>query len=167
NSRNGPMAPVHEAINLMVGDTHERYSIDDSRVYVAGFSGGARVALNWAANGHIAGVIACGAGFGPPGPPKQIPFRIFATTGWEDFNHDEIYRQSRELARRSVPHRFVEFEGGHDWMPAALADEAFASSWEPCLPSLRRPPRRRKSRPRNTTAGWSGFNPAMKASAAR
>ena len=25
NSRNGPMAPVHEAINLMVGDTHERY----------------------------------------------------------------------------------------------------------------------------------------------
>ena len=125
NSRNGPMAPVHEAINLMVGDTHERYSIDDSRVYVAGFSGGARVALDWARNGHIAGVIACGAGFGPPGPPKQIPFRIFATTGWEDFNHDEIYRQSRELARRNVPHRFVEFEGGHDWMPAALADEAF------------------------------------------
>jgi predicted esterase len=125
NSRNGPMAPVHEAINLMVGDTHERYSIDDSRAYVAGFSGGARVALNWAANGHIAGVIACGAGFGPPGPPKQIPFRIFSTTGWEDFNHDEIYRQSRELARRNVPQRFVEFEGGHDWMPAALADEAF------------------------------------------
>jgi dienelactone hydrolase len=125
NSRNGPMAPVHEAINLMVGDTHERYFIDDSRVYVAGFSGGARVALDWARNGHIAGVIACGAGFGPPGPPKQIPFRIFATTGWEDFNHDEIYRQSRELARRNVPHRFVEFEGGHDWMPAALADEAF------------------------------------------
>ncbi len=125
NSRNGPMPPVHEAINLMVNDTHERYSIDDSRAYVAGFSGGARVALNWAANGHIAGVIACGAGFGPPGPPKQIPFRIFFTTGWEDFNHDEIYRQSRELARRNVPHRFVEFEGGHDWMPAALADEAF------------------------------------------
>lgn len=125
NSRNGPMAPVHEAIGLMVRDTHQRYSIDDSRLYVAGFSGGARVALDWARNGHIAGVIACGAGFGLPGPPKQIPFRLFATTGWDDFNHDELYRMSRELARRNVPHRFVEFQGDHEWMPAALAGEAF------------------------------------------
>jgi poly(3-hydroxybutyrate) depolymerase len=125
NSRNGPMAPTQEAINLLVGDTHERFSIDDARVYVAGLSGGARVALEWAENGHIAGVIACSAGFGPPGPPKQISFRLFATTGWDDFNHDELYHLSRELARRNVPHRFVEFEGGHEWMPAALAGEAF------------------------------------------
>ena len=125
NSRNGPMGPVEEAINLMLADTHDRFSIDDSRLYVAGLSGGARVALGWAQNGHIAGVIACSAGFGPGGPPKQVPFRIFATTGWDDFNHDELYRLSRELARRNVPHRFVEFEGGHEWMPAALADEAF------------------------------------------
>jgi len=125
NSRNGPMGPVQEAIGLMLADTHERFSIDDSRVYAAGLSGGARVALQWAQNGHIAGVIACSAGFGPAGPPKQIPFRLFATTGWDDFNHDELYHLSRELARRNVPHRFVEFEGGHEWMPAALADEAF------------------------------------------
>jgi poly(3-hydroxybutyrate) depolymerase len=125
NSRNGPMGPVQEAIGLMLSDTHERFSIDDSRVYAAGLSGGARVALQWAQNGHIAGVIACSAGFGPPGTPKQIPFRIFATTGWDDFNHEELYHLSRELARRNMPHRFVEFEGGHEWMPAALADEAF------------------------------------------
>jgi hypothetical protein len=125
NSRNGPMGPVQEAIGLMLADTHERFSIDDSRVYAAGLSGGARVALQWAQNGRIAGVIACSAGFGPPGPPKQIPFRIFATTGWDDFNHDELYRLSRDLARRNVAHRFVAFEGGHEWMPAALADEAF------------------------------------------
>jgi poly(3-hydroxybutyrate) depolymerase len=125
NSSNGPMAPSQEAINLMLADTHDRFSIDDSRVYVAGLSGGARVALAWAQNGHIAGVIACSAGFGPGGPPKQIPFRIFATTGWDDFNHDELYHLSRELARRNVAHRFVEFEGGHEWLPAALADEAF------------------------------------------
>jgi hypothetical protein len=125
NSRNGPMGPVQEAIGLMLADTHERFSIDDSRVYAAGLSGGARVALQWAQNGHIAGVIACSAGFGPPGAPKQIAFRIFATTGWDDFNHEELYHLSRELARRNVPHRFVEFEGGHEWMPAALADEAF------------------------------------------
>ncbi len=32
---------------------------------------------------------------------------------------------SRELARHNVAHRFVEFEGGHEWMPASLAEEAF------------------------------------------
>jgi hypothetical protein len=124
NSRNGPMGPVQEAVNLMFGDTHARFAIDDSRIYAAGHSGGSRVALQWALNGHIAGVVACGAAFEPPGTPKGVNFRIFAVTGYDDFNHNEIYRMSRELARRNVPNRFAEFEGGHEWMPASLAAEA-------------------------------------------
>src|ERR1039457_3513999 len=122
NSRNGPLAPVQEAIRWLVTDTHARLAIDDSRVYTAGFSGGARVALQWAHNGSIAGVVACSAGFSEM--PKEIPFKIFATAGFDDFNHDELYRQSREMAKRGVPHRFTEFEGGHDWLPAPLATEA-------------------------------------------
>jgi pimeloyl-ACP methyl ester carboxylesterase len=127
NSRNGPIAPSQKAIDLMVNDTHARLTIDDGRVYVAGLSGGARLALAWAggANGAIAGVVASSAGFGGPEPPKRIPFRIFMTTGFDDFNHDELYRLSRELARRNLPHRYVEFEGGHEWLPASIADEAF------------------------------------------
>ena len=124
NSRNGPMEPVHEAIRAMLTDTHARFSIDDSRVYAAGFSGGARVALSWGLNGQLAGVIACGAAFGAAGTPNQIPMRIFATAGIDDFNHDELYRMSRELARRGVEHRFVEFEGGHEWLPEPLTFEA-------------------------------------------
>jgi predicted esterase len=127
NSRNGPIEPSLTAIRLMVQDTHARLSIDDERVYAAGLSGGARLALAWAAgqNGAIAGVVASSAGFGSTSPPKQIPFRIFMTTGVDDFNHDELYRLSRELARRNLPHRFAEFEGGHEWLPASLAEEAF------------------------------------------
>jgi hypothetical protein len=44
----------------------------------------------------------------------------------DDFNHDELYHLSRELARRNVPHGYVEFEGGHGWLPPSLAEEAFA-----------------------------------------
>ncbi|MCU1232337.1 MAG: hypothetical protein JWP63_304, partial [Candidatus Solibacter sp.] len=119
--------PSREAIGLMVVDTNERYAIDPDRIYAAGLSGGARLALSWALgqNGRIAGVIACSAGFGAD-TPKQLPFKLFATTGFDDFNHDELYRNSRDLARRKVLHRFVEFEGGHEWMPAALAADAFA-----------------------------------------
>jgi pimeloyl-ACP methyl ester carboxylesterase len=127
NSRNGPIGPSQTAIRVMVQDTHERLAIDDQRIYAAGLSGGARLALLWATglNGAIAGVVASSAGFGSESPPKSIPFRIFMTTGFDDFNHDELYRLSRELAKRGVAHRYVEFEGGHEWLPASLAEEAF------------------------------------------
>ena len=48
NSRNGPTEPVRDALVAMVQDTHERFSIDDSRAFAAGYSGGARMALLWA-----------------------------------------------------------------------------------------------------------------------
>jgi poly(3-hydroxybutyrate) depolymerase len=86
---------------------HERFAIDDSRTYAAGFSGAARLALAWAGNGHIAGVIACGAGFSGPAIPKEVPFRIYATAGVDDFNYDEVYAMSRELSRRGVSQRFA------------------------------------------------------------
>jgi poly(3-hydroxybutyrate) depolymerase len=121
NSRNGPLAPSQEAINLMVGDTHARFAIDDSRIYAAGLSGGARLALGWAMGSHIAGVVASSAGFPTVAAPKQAPFRIYLTTGYDDFNHDELYHLSRDLARRNIAHRYVEFEGGHEWLPASRA----------------------------------------------
>jgi len=126
NSRNGPLAPSENAIRLMVQDTHARLSIDDERVYAAGLSGGARLALAWAAvqNSGIAGVVANAAGFGSPSPPKHLPFRIFLTAGVDDPNYGEMYLLSRELARRNVPHRFTEFQGGHEWMTHSVADEA-------------------------------------------
>ena len=65
NSRNGPGVPIKQIINGLLEDTHERLEIDDSRVYTAGFSGGARLAcaVGYMFNGKIAGVIASGGGF--------------------------------------------------------------------------------------------------------
>jgi hypothetical protein len=123
NSRNGPMEPVREAIQWLLTDTHERLAIDDKRLYAAGHSGGARVALAWAQNGRMAGVAANGAGFGQA-PPKQIPFALFLSAGVDDFNYTELQALSAELARRGTPHRFAGFEGGHEWLPPAVAAEA-------------------------------------------
>src|ERR1700682_2458350 len=44
-SRNGSLGPVQEAIQSLVADTTARFSIDPKRVFTAGLSGGARVAL--------------------------------------------------------------------------------------------------------------------------
>lgn len=126
NSRNGPLAPSEEAIRLMVEDVNARLNLDGTKVFAAGLSGGSRLALAWAISSPIAGVIANSAGFGVEPAPKRIPFRSFLTAGFDDFNHDEMYRLSREMAKRGVPHRYVEFEGGHEWLPEALTEEALA-----------------------------------------
>src|SRR4030095_11422864 len=71
NSRNGPNQPIVEIVRDLWADTHNRFSIDDKRVYLAGLSGGARVAISvgfWLGN-RVAGVIACGGGF-----PGSTPF---------------------------------------------------------------------------------------------
>jgi predicted esterase len=135
-SRNGSVEASREAIEWLVRDTHERLRIDDSRVFAAGFSGGARLALGWATGGGIAGVIASGAAFGTATGIEKARFRIFATAGVDDFNYDEVYAMCVELSRRGVPQRFVEWPGGHDWIPEPLAGDAleFLSGNGPAKP---------------------------------
>jgi dienelactone hydrolase len=123
NSRNGK--PSLGPAQAMWTDANARFRIDPRRAYVAGFSGGARVATGLAlASGALAGVVACGAGF-PNGPlPSKVPFLFFGTAGTEDFNYHELKIVDRHLTRLGAPHRIVFFPGGHDWAPAPLATEA-------------------------------------------
>ena len=153
NSRNGSVDVAREAIRWLLADTHERFAIDDSRTYAAGFSGGARLALAWAGNGQIAGVIACGAAFGGS-IPKNVPFRIYATAGVDDFNYDEVYAMSAELSRRGVSQRFAEFSGGHDWLPETLAGEALDFLSERLKPA---PPPPESPQQKKVALGYSRF----------
>lgn len=122
NSRNGDSQSSTAAIRSMPTDVTARFSVDRKRVYTAGLSGGARVAMQVAlsSSGKIAGVIACSAGFPDAQFRKSVPFVIFATAGTEDFNNLEMRRLDRTLA---TPHRLMIFEGGHDWLPASLGND--------------------------------------------
>ncbi len=122
NSRNGPWAPSLAAAEAMTADVSSRFHIDPSRIYMAGMSGGARVAMQVALGSNkVAGVIAASAGFPAGQSRKTVPFAVFGTAGTEDFNYIEMRGLDRDLAS---PHRVVIFEGGHGWMPVALATEA-------------------------------------------
>jgi dienelactone hydrolase len=127
NSKNGPIAVSTAAINAVWRDTHARFNIDDNRVYAAGFSGGARVAvqLGYALPGKIAGVIACGAGFPTnKAPSSSTPFVVFATVGTADFNYPELARLKKTLDSVSVPNTLRVFDGPHQWAPKELCTEA-------------------------------------------
>jgi predicted esterase len=124
NSRNGPWEANARAIQAMMGDVAKHLPIDRQRIYVAGLSGGARVACQLAVSGVAHGVVACSAGFMGSETPAKVPFPFFGTAGQTDFNYRELRRVDRELDERKAAHRIVIFDGGHEWLPADLAIEA-------------------------------------------
>lgn len=129
NSRNGPWTDIYEAAWAVWTDTHARLRIDDSRVYAAGFSGGARVACGLARMLNIrpAGVIGCGGGLPEwlsPADLAGIPW--FGTVGRKDFNFQEMKDLERDLLRLGGPCLLRVFTGTHSWPPAELAMAAVA-----------------------------------------
>src|SRR5262249_139782 len=110
-------------------DTHERFAIDEQRIYTAGMSGGARVASSFAIGmrDRVAGVIACCAGFPYAGTaPRGMPFAYFALAGREDFNLIELHQLEESLTKADVVHQLLTFDGEHSWPPKALLEEAVA-----------------------------------------
>ena len=123
NSRNGS-AENARAVVAMTGDVLSRFRADEHRLYLAGMSGGSRVALGVALGSpkdHVAGVIASSAGYPDGKLRKTLAFPIFATAGAEDFNHLEMRQLDRAL---TSPHRLAVFEGGHVWLSSELAIDA-------------------------------------------
>ncbi len=122
NSRNGPPQISLAAAQAMWTDVGKRFSIIPKRIYTAGLSGGARIAMKVALDSdQIAGVIASSAGFPPGHRRSDLKFVVFGTAGTEDFNYLEMRQFDQEL---SSPHRVVIFEGGHEWLPSSLAIQA-------------------------------------------
>ena len=128
NSRNGPWKPEGEAAQAVWNDTHDRLSIDDQRVYFAGFSGGARVAARLAQSCKCAqAVFLSGASFPNDAPPtSQDKFGVFLTAGFLDFNYPELVTLDSQLASLRTPHFLRRFDGSHQWPPAEIWREALA-----------------------------------------
>jgi hypothetical protein len=138
NARNGPHAISAAAAQAMSVDVSRRFSIDPRRIYLAGMSGGARVALGIAlGNPNIAGVIASSAGFPDSQPRDKVTFAVFGTAGTEDFNYVEMRLMDRKL---SSPHFLAVFEGGHTLPPDDIAADALAWMELQAMQSGRRSP---------------------------
>jgi predicted esterase len=120
-SRNG--ISVTDIVTRLWDDTHRRLAIADRRVYMTGFSGGARVAsgMGLGARGLVAGVIAFGAGFpGGARAGKEVPFVLFGGAGRDDFNLPEMRQLAADLDEAGVANRLEIWEGGHEWAPAEI-----------------------------------------------
>lgn len=128
NSHNGAWKPEANAAQAMFQDTHARLTIDNNRVYFAGFSGGARLASTLAQRCNCAaGVLLNGAGFSPSAPPTaNATFSVFAAVGNFDFNYGEVLELDATFSSLHYAHSLRRFDGPHQWAPANVMDEALA-----------------------------------------
>jgi len=146
NSRNGPMGDSAQAANAMWQDTQQRFPVAEQRRYVAGMSGGARLATSIALScqGCVAGVIANAAGF-PFGaePTRTMKFAYYAAVGNADFNYGEFVDLRRKLDTVGARYRIRIFDGQHGWAPPEVWIEALnwmdmqamSAGTMPCDPS--------------------------------
>lgn len=112
--------------NEMKNAIAKKLTVNESRIFTLGFSGGARVAVSIAIQiPEIDAVIGCGAGFPAV---RQLPnpnFYYFGMVGYEDFNLGELINNDRNLRRSGFQNELAIFDGGHDWPDEAIMREAF------------------------------------------
>ncbi|MCM5661669.1 alpha/beta hydrolase [Galbibacter mesophilus] len=105
----------------------QAYSADENNIYVAGFSGGARLAVTIAViSKNVKGVIACGASFANNEmyTPKKNNFLFVGVVGDEDFNYREMKLADEYLTKRKFDAELVFFSGGHVWPPKETINKA-------------------------------------------
>jgi len=127
NSKNGMQWTESEkAAQAFMQDSWQRLSIDNSRIYTFGFSGGARVASSVALyDGGVTGVVACGGGFPEKNPEIKQSFTFLGFVGERDFNYTEMNQLDKQLEHSPLIHQLIVYHGKHQWPPADVAEQVF------------------------------------------
>lgn len=128
NSRNGIQydSLVGIAKTMMI-DASGKISIDLTRKYTMGFSGGARVAgVVASSENNVAGVIGCGAAYLDESMKSHPGLFFFGFAGKDDFNLLEMSKMHEYFESTGVKNYFEVFEGKHEWPDSATMRTAFS-----------------------------------------
>jgi hypothetical protein len=105
-----------QAIELLIREFSQKYSV--SQVYIAGFSGGARMAFEYARIHVVQGVLMCGAG-PSVNSDEGMPCPVYMIAGTTDFNFSETYYNPLKRKGQSKLMSGY-FRGIHEWPPAEM-----------------------------------------------
>jgi dienelactone hydrolase len=124
NARNGPWPPIEAAIRAMWKDTHERFAIDDRRVFTTGWSGGGRMALLFSTLYPVAGAAPIGGGARTDIDRATKATAVFLVRGDRDEGAEEeqagLEKRLREEGFRFALKRFA---GEHELPSRKVARE--------------------------------------------
>lgn len=130
----GAVEPNIGAANAMLTAAQTTIAADMTRLYIAGFSGTARIGWSFELESPTvwAGILSAGAApifadsVGSRDLLHRPGFAIVLTTGTSDFNAAEVRRARAWLRSENVAAREAEFTGPHSWPPAPLIEHALA-----------------------------------------
>ena len=128
NSKNGNDWPTAENIwSTLFNDSQKRLKINQDRIYLCGFSGGAKVATYIGLHqNEIKGVIANGAGLSDVLNAGNFNFSFTAIAGEGDLNMTDLVAIANGLDQTQTRHRIIFFDGIHEWAPESTMHIAFA-----------------------------------------
>lgn len=122
--KDGPWAPIETAQKNLTKDLNALNS-KPTETFAVGFSGGARMAMRFAYQQRVAGVVACGGFFpwnvmptDPPPPP------VVGLVGESDLGRSEMQTAEQFLAEQGAFAWFETFSGKHEWPSAELLSRA-------------------------------------------
>ncbi len=108
----------------LVAEVSERLNVDVKQISLAGFSGGAKVALVAASSqsSSLLSIIYCGAGL--PQLPRQLPPAL-AIAGLKAMNYTEVIQADQQLENNHLRHALIEWNGKHEWSDSTTFENAF------------------------------------------
>lgn len=130
NSSNQSNAGSLHSAESMFRDARMRFNLDSLMFFVAGFSGGSRLASNLAIEHHfIKGVIGCGAGLyhnKSTHPEFRNSFYYYGIIGRRDMNLQDMIDTEERLSQSQVGYHIQYIETQHVWPPAEEITSAMA-----------------------------------------
>ncbi len=129
-TKNGPYDRNFDVADRLFEHVFSHFKIKEKNIYLAGFSGGSRLASTIAVlTNQMAGVVACGAGFAnaPQFIPSTQNFDYVGVCGNGDMNYQEMINVKRFFQKRNFNHTLFTFDGNHSWPPPEQLFQAF--SW--------------------------------------
>jgi hypothetical protein len=110
-----------QAVDILIKDACRKFYVSKEQIFIAGFSGGARMAFEYARKHPVKGVLMCGAG---PAVKsfQELPCPVYMIAGTTDFNFSETYYNP--LNNSGLQSFLADyFRGTHEWPPAEMLKE--------------------------------------------
>lgn len=105
-------------VSALLNEAVSQRNADEKRIYLCGFSGGAKVAMMYGMSlPEIKGVVACGGSIAPS-VKRDSAFCFVGMVGNKDFNYLDMQQTLAQFSKMNTPFTSVVFDGKHEW-PAA------------------------------------------------